>query len=249
MPKLTGNETAAGSTASGFSYSGTKIEHLGAIRYTLVNISVDRSGSVAGFKAELVHALEEAIKGCQMSPLADCIMVRVTTFADSIFEVHGFIPVAQLDPASYAGCLDALGGYTALYEAAQEGVEAIASYGERLLEKDYVSNGVVFVITDGEDNRGGRRFTAKTVGAAMESVKRAERLESILPILIGVNVAEPSVRQALMLFETDGGFAQYVDAKDVSAKGAAKLGRFISQSVSAQSQSLGTGGPSQPLTF
>jgi hypothetical protein len=37
--------------------------------------------------------------------------------------------------------------------------------------------------------------------------------------------------------------------KDASAKSLARLAAFISKSVSSQSQSLGSGGPSQAQTF
>jgi len=42
---------------------------------------------------------------------------------------------------------------------------------------------------------------------------------------------------------------QYVDAGDATPKKLAKLAQFVSQSIASQSQSLGTGAASQPLTF
>ena len=50
-------------------------------------------------------------------------------------------------------------------------------------------------------------------------------------------------------FHKAAGFTQYVELGSADEKTLAKLADFVSQSISAQSQSLGTGGPSQSLTF
>ena len=49
--------------------------------------------------------------------------------------------------------------------------------------------------------------------------------------------------------KTNCGFTQYVAIADANATTIAKLGDFVSRSISSQSQALGTGGPSQSLTF
>src|SRR5438128_2007010 len=53
----------------------------------------------------------------------------------------------------------------------------------------------------------------------------------------------------LMQLYRDAGFTQYVEIGDADPKTFAKLAQFVSKSISAQSQSLGTGGPSQSLVF
>lgn len=45
------------------------------------------------------------------------------------------------------------------------------------------------------------------------------------------------------------GFTQYVYAGNCSPQTLAKIGQFVSKSASSQSKALGTGGPSQALTF
>ena len=79
--------------------------------------------------------------------------------------------------------------------------------------------------------------------------RKSEALESILSILVGVNVNDPSVSQWLKALHQNAGFTQYVELGDAKAATLAKLADFISRSISAQSQALGTGGPSQSLSF
>ncbi len=50
-------------------------------------------------------------------------------------------------------------------------------------------------------------------------------------------------------FHKEAGLSQYMDIREFDAAKGAKLAEFISKSTSAQSQSLGTGGGSEILTF
>jgi len=106
----------------------------------------------------------------------------------------------------------------------------------------------VFVITDGDDN--GSKTSRKMVKDALADAKRKEALESIMPVLVGVNTdATTGLNSYLEEFKDEAGFQQYVAIPDATEKELAKLGGFISKSFSSQSQALGTGGPSQSLTF
>ncbi len=79
---------------------------------------------------------------------------------------------------------------------------------------------------------------------------RAESLESVLSLLIGVGVGGyPDVSDYLNNFKDVAGLNQYVEIKDANDKTLAKLAAFISKSVSSQSKVLGTGLVSQPLNF
>ena len=103
------------------------------------------------------------------------------------------------------------------------------------------------MITDGEDN-------ASTLGIrhVREALKQAvltESLESLVSILIGVNVQDARIGGYLQDFKNEAGFTQYVEIGQANAAALAKLADFVSRSISAQSQSLGTAGPSQKLTF
>ena len=140
-----------------------------------------------------------------------------------------------------------VGGYTALYDAVVDSVEATVKYADTLAGQDYMSNGVVFVITDGMNCAGS--MTMQNVRNAIDGASRNEALESLNTILVGVNVTDPQVSQHLSDLNKNGGFSQYVELKDALPQTLAKLANFASRSVSAASQSLGTGGPSKALTF
>jgi hypothetical protein len=57
------------------------------------------------------------------------------------------------------------------------------------------------------------------------------------------------VSDSLKLFKDGANISQYVETQDASAKTLAKLAQFVSKSVSAQSQALGSGGSSKLLSL
>lgn len=57
------------------------------------------------------------------------------------------------------------------------------------------------------------------------------------------------VKSYLDSFQDKGKFDQFVALDNANSKTIARLGQFISKSISSQSQSLGTGGPSQTIDF
>ena len=77
----------------------------------------------------------------------------------------------------------------------------------------------------------------------------SEALESIISVLIGVNVQDAEASRYLRHFHTDAGFTQYVELDKADAQTLARLAQFLSRSILAQSQLLGTGGTPQPLVF
>ena len=250
MPKLgqdTNMETHSigGST---FQFSATKVGTLGATEYTLVAVVQDVSGSVSGFKREMEACLKEAVRGCQRSPRADNLMLRTVLFDDQVRELHGFKPLQDCNAGDYDGCIPD-GGCTALHDAAYTAIKSLTEYGRKLSEQDFSVNAVVVVITDGQDNRS--KTTLSMVAQALQEARTSEALESIMPILVGVGVGGTGSQldQYLEDFKTPAGFQQYVGLADANEKTLAKLGGFISKSISSQSKSLGSGGASQSLTF
>jgi hypothetical protein len=114
-----------------------------------------------------------------------------------------------------------------------------------LSESDFNVNGVVFVVTDGADNASVQ--TTQTICSELQRGVQNEWLESLAVILIGINAARYCA--AHEAFYRDAGLSQYVDVGDATPQCLAKLADFVSRSISSTSQALGTGGPSQPLTF
>ncbi len=231
---------------SGYGYSATRLDDLGAAEYTLVSIVCDASGSVAAFRGELEQALKSIVQACRLSPRADNLLLRLVSFDDTLKELHGFKLLERCNLADYDGVLRA-GGTTALYDAAENAVSATTDYARRLGASDFAANALVFVLTDGMDNAS--TLTARNVKAALGRAVAEEALESFLSVLIGVNVAGRAVGGYLQDFKTDVGFTQYVEIGKADAKTLSRLADFVSRSISAQSKSLGTGGGSASLTF
>ena len=231
---------------SHYGYSATRIEHLGATEYTIAAIVCDVSGSTAAFTSEMESAITGIVQACKFSPRADNLLLRLVEFDDALREIHGFKLLENCHLADYCGVLRS-GGSTALYDAAENAVSSITHYGGRLGAGDFSANAILFVITDGMDNAS--KLAPAKVKEALQRAVTSETLESIISVLIGVNVRDPEVSRYLRRFHTEAGFTQYIELEKADAKALARLARFVSQSISAQSQALGSGGSSQSLVF
>jgi uncharacterized protein YegL len=231
---------------SHYGYSATRLEELGATEYTVVTIACDVSGSTADFIFDMEACITRIVQACKSSPRADNLLLRLVAFDDTLSEVHGFKLLENCNLADYGGVLRA-GGSTALYDAAENAVSSTTDYGRQLLAGDFSANGILFVVTDGMDNAS--RLPARKVREALERAVKSEALESLVSLLIGVNVSDPHAAQFLRQFHKDAGFTQYVELDQADAQTLARLAEFVSRSISAQSQTLGTGGASQPLVF
>lgn len=247
MPKLNADTMVNNPNfgVSGYGFSAVKLDALGASEYTLVVLAADNSGSVVPFAKGIEQAVSATVDSCRKSPRADNLLLRYLTFANTMEEQHGFKPLPDCAPEDYVGTI-APHGTTALYDTCFNAVESLGAFGATLTRSDFRANGILFVITDGEDV--GSKMTRNSVRDAVAKLRREESLDSILLILIGVNVGG-STASYLTGFSTDVGFDQFVPLSDASAATLARLAQFISRSVSSQSQALGSGGPSQTLVF
>jgi len=232
-------------TTSNFGFSGVGLQDLGASEYTLVTIAVDRSGSVAGFRDELEKCVQEVVESCRKSPRADNLLIRLIGFGQNFSEIHGFKDLASCFTNDYVNFLN-VGGMTALTDAVVNGIESMTTYGKTLIDNDYEANGIFVVITDGCENNSTNTITQASKVLA-DSVN-SELLESLVTILVGVNINDSSCSNALSAFNTTIGFTEYVELSNASAKTLAKLAKFVSQSISSQSKALGSG-VSGSLTF
>jgi uncharacterized protein YegL len=247
MPKLKNDLEEHALPTGSFGYSAAKLEDLGATEYTLVDLVVDVSGSVANYKDDLERAIQQIVQACKMSPRADNLMVRLVTFSDTLEEIHGYKLLESCNLNDYKGVLT-IRGMTALYDAAENSVMAQGDYAKKLIENDFQTNGVVFVLTDGCDNQS--KCSAKDVGKALKKTIQTEVLESLVTVLIGVGTKNHSeVSPFLDKFRNDAGLTQFVEVEKTDAKTLAKLAEFVSKSISAQSQALGTGGASTPVSL
>jgi hypothetical protein len=231
---------------SHYGYSATRLEDLGATEYTVVTIACDVSGSTAAFTFDMESAITRIVQACKSSPRADNLLLRLVAFDDALAEVHGFKLLENCNLADYGGVLRP-GGSTALYDAAENAVSSTINYGQKLLTGDFSANAILFIITDGMDNAS--KLPAGKVKEALGRAVTSEALESIVSVLIGVNVQDQQAARYLRQFHAGAGFTQYVELDKADAKTLAHLAEFVSRGISAQSQALGTGGPSRQLVF
>jgi uncharacterized protein YegL len=247
MPQLNDHSMADQTLPTGqYGFSATRLSHLGASEYTLVTIVTDVSPSVSGFVKEMENALREIITACKYSPRADNLMLRLVTFSGDMQEAHGFKLLEQCRLDDYKSCLK-IGSATALYDAAENCITAMNVYGKQLTDADFGVNGIVFVITDGEDNAS--TLGVRQVREALERATKTEAMQSMISILVGVNVQDRNIGAYLQDFKTEAGFTHYVEIGQANARALAKLADFVSRFISSQSQALGSGAQSASLTF
>jgi len=248
MPKLLDkNPMDTHKTMHSFQYSAVDVNSLGASEYTIVGISQDTSGSVSPFKKDMEDALKKIVDACRKSPRSENLLLRLSEFNDNVGELHGFRELRNIDPTEYDDLLEPR-GMTALYDATVDGAEAIERYGKTLTDMEYACNGIMFVVTDGGENHSNVVKSAKTVKDCVSRVVRDEALESFRVVLLGVG-DDPVAKQDIDDFRKEAGIDQYVHIGEATPSKLAKLADFISRSISSTSQALGTGQPSQPLTF
>ncbi len=251
MPRLMDTEEIMTQTGPGaFQFSGVRVEHLGATEYTLVSIVIDISGSVFDFADLLLKMVKTIVEACQKSPRAENLMIRYLIFNQIITEIHGFRLLKDMNVDDY----DSLqpDGFTALFDASYDAIGATIDYSTRLVDDyEFDVNGAVYIVTDGMNNRGS--MTPKSIKDKAAGAVSREKIESLITILVGLHDPQGSwgaeVKLHLETFKEDADLTQFVDVGDATPGKLAKLANFVSQSVSSQSQSLGTGAPSQNLTF
>ena len=252
MPKFGQDDTLEQHRVGNFGFSAVAMGDLdGAAGYTLATLVCDRSGSTSGFQQPMEDALKASVEALRKHPNADTIMMRVVTVADACKEEHGFVPLPDVEVSRYDGML-APQGMTSLFDGLVNAAEALAAYGQILRHDRYRVNGILICITDGLNNAGKFRHDGDVVYVkdAFTKPLGAESLESLATILIAVNVTDRAVSAAMKKLHTDAGFTvPMIELQDAKPDTIAKIGQFISASVSSTSQALGTGAPSQSVTF
>jgi len=232
---------------SNYKFSATKIKNLGSSQYTLATIVQDVSGSVAPFGAALEQAVKTIFKAMAKSPNSGELMLRLTQFADTLSEVHGFKLLSSIKESDYDNVLN-IGGSTALCDATDEAIQATATYGKQLTSQDFLCNAIVVIVTDGQNNTGAIMDPEQIKKSVLEAM-RSENLESITLILVGVTNDDNNLDAYLQEFKDKAGINQYVSIGKATPGKIAKLAAFVSQSISSTSSALGSGGPSTPVNF
>lgn len=229
-----------------FGFSAVGVSNLGASEYTLVTFVIDESSSVDSYQKELEACLKSCLESCKQSPRSENLLVRCLTFSNDVREIHGFVELATLTVDSYNGVVQC-GGMTALKDSVMDAIEATRVYGKQLADNDFIANAVIFIVTDGDDNRS-KIASDASIKDALEQIRKDEKLESINTVLVGVG-KDAQIMDYLNTFKTNANLTQFVDIGDANAKKLAKLADFISKSISSSSAALGTGQPSKSLSF
>lgn len=246
MTELSSSMERFSIAGTAYGFSAVRTGDLGAAEYTLVAIAADASGSVAGFSPQIEACMAEIAGSCGSSPRADNLLLRVSAFDDTVHEVHGFRPLSAGGPGDYTGCTRH-GGTTALYDAALNAVASIRDYAKTLSDADYECNGILFVITDGGDNAS--QASAQALGDALAETRASASLDSLVSVLVGVGVQDPTLRTYLDDLRRTAGFTAYVELARADAATLARLARFVSRSVARQSVALGSGAAGFPIGF
>jgi uncharacterized protein YegL len=232
-----------------FQFSAIRIEDLGATEYTLATLVVDISGSVVGFADELLECIKTIIKACQKNPRAENMLIRLLLFNDKIFEVHGFKNLSDIDVNDYEPLHP--DAFTALYDATYDAIGATVEYSKRLVEQDFDCNGAVYIVTDGMNNRG--KMTPNAIAQKIGESLHNEDIESLISILVGLHDPQSpwarEVKDSLEKFHKEANLTEFLDIGEATPQKLAKLAGWVSESVSSQSQALGSGAPSQTLQF
>ena len=231
-------------TQSDFQFSGVDVDNLTSSEYTLVTLAIDMSSSVSYYNTELRECIKTIIETCKKSNRAENLMIRLTSFNSQIFEEHGFKTLSLINVGDYTQIRNP-SGMTALYDACIDSIEATEQYGKTLTDQEFETNGVLYIITDGDDNRS--QHSLSDVAERFKKLKYTESLESLQTFLIGVNVNEPMFKNYLEDFKNTVGFDEFISIENANTDMLSKLANFISKSISLQSQSLGTGSVSNAL--
>ena len=236
-------------TTTGFNFGvDIPVEDLeGSTKYSVVVIAVDVSGSVGKFRKDLENSLITALEGCQMDRLSDSIIVRILLFADNIEELIPFKEITEIDIDKEIKGKLVIRGCTCLYDVALAGAESLEAYSEDLFENGIMSNATLVIITDG-DNTVGTKNTPAMVADTVKRIRFSEKVESIKTIVVAVN-EDKYYADIIENFADEMDKDQFIWMKDLTSKGFARLGGFLSSSVSSSAQALGTGSPSKSLNF
>ncbi len=233
-----------------FDYTKVKVDRLGATEYTAVTIIVDKTYSVKGFKTGLEKMIKACVGSCKGSPRALNLLLRVIAFNNGgIQEIHGWMLLSDIELDNYDDVIFPANA-TNLFQATLCGLDVMRDYINKLYNSERIvnANGMVFIITDGEDNCPEFGVTPQMIKETLDSMNdEDEAMESVRTILIGVNDGRKDLKKLLTDFKEEAGLDEYISMGDVSESKLAKLAQFMSQSVSSQSDALGTGQPSQPI--
>lgn len=190
--------------------------------------AIDVSSSVHDYVGELNKGMNEFVQRMQKSHVADKLFVSIVEFADNVKVRSGFQPIDQIPNIDFTG---SIGGMTALYEGTKVSLKNALDYRENLENAGVNCKTLLFVITDGDNNRPGNPSDVKDI--INNLLKEERNFASFEAILFGIgkgNGMESYFTQAA----ADMGIKN-VATIDNSPEEIKKMINFISSSVSSAS--------------
>ena len=182
---------------------------------------VDISPSITTYVKDLNHAFNDFTETMQKSHVADQLMVSIVEFNDKVNIKTGFQPIKQIPQMTFVPA----GMGTALYQATAQGLDIAIKYRQNLESSGVMAKTLIFVITDGMDNRSS--ITAAQVKKQIEDILAQEQNAfSFTTILFGVGDAY-TFEQA----QKEMG-VQHLAQVGTSGAEIRKMINFISQSIS-----------------
>lgn len=199
-------------------------ETINAVFVLDVSPSMDENNAIG----ELNNAYNDFIQEMQKSHISDRLMVSNIEFCETVEVVHGFRPVKDVQPIS----LHTKGVATALFDATKAGLKNAIDYREQLEKTGVTCKTLLFIITDGEDNRSGRRSAEEVKEMIVNFKKEEKNAFTFTSILFGIG--------------DDNSFTAAKDAMGIeilatlgkTAKEIRKMINFISSSISSSASGV-----------
>lgn len=223
-------------TSNGTVFDAVDLAGFESNESTLVSVVVDMTGSTNRFADQILEMIKNIISGCKAAPKWEAFLIRVTVFNSlvGVKELHGFLPLKEIDGDAYPALV--ANGLTNLNNAVFDGVDAIAHIGGLLTAQYRSVNALLAVVTDGENNQFGR--TEDEIATALRDAVTMEKVEGIVPFVVGINTSTYGALLADFCQKTG---MKFVDAGECSPKKVAQIGGLIAQSAVATSKVAGGG--------
>lgn len=193
-----------------------------------VQFVIDVSSSVHGYVSELNSGFNEFVERMQKSHVADKVFVSVVIFSDTSKVLTGYQPIDQVPTFDFG---QHLGGMTALYGGTKVALENALNYREGLENAGVNCKTLVFVMTDGGDNKPGEGLASDVKSIIDDLLKEERNFASFETMLFGINKSEKSTFEAAA---ADMGIRNVVTIDNTSEE-IKKMINFISSSVSSAS--------------
>jgi len=189
---------------------------------------VDTSYSVQTYVKELNYAFNDFTESMQKSHIAERLFVSVVEFDEHVRVNHGFKPIQTLGTKDFS---KNLGGWTALYDGVYLALKNASDYRQNLENSGVETKTLLFVITDGGDNKSKHR--PEDVKKLIDEFEKDEYgAFSFTSILFGVgNAGSFTAAQKSMGI-------RHLAQIGTSGADMKKMIGFISQSVSAASSGI-----------